>query len=327
MDNLAHSLAGWALGQTGLKKKSRKGLAALILGANAPDIDVFFWWVPWGPLCTHRGFTHSFLGGWLILPLGLAALLWLLDRWQVRRGATFKSGLDMHFGWLLALAYIGCFTHPLLDWQTSYAVQLLSPFSDLWFHNSTLFIIDVWFWIGMSFAIWLSRRRERNGGNWRRPAIVAVAVLIAYISVNGVISDFARKAPIVGAPHARPDTVVVSPPPVLFWRREVVWRQDHMIRHGEYDPFRSLTTLQSFTAPEPDGMEDPVVWEGLRSAPSLVRFGRWSILPVARVSRDRCKVTIHYHDARFGQRSGGPMSQTAILPTDATGCEAAKQES
>ena len=50
MDNLTHSLAGWALGQAGLKEKSRKGLAALILGANAPDIDVFFRWVPWEPL-------------------------------------------------------------------------------------------------------------------------------------------------------------------------------------------------------------------------------------------------------------------------------------
>ena len=33
MDNLTHSMAGWALGQAGLKTKTRKGLAALILGA------------------------------------------------------------------------------------------------------------------------------------------------------------------------------------------------------------------------------------------------------------------------------------------------------
>ena len=32
--------------------ESRKGLAALILGANAPDIDVFLQWVPWAPLAT-----------------------------------------------------------------------------------------------------------------------------------------------------------------------------------------------------------------------------------------------------------------------------------
>ena len=98
MDNFTHSLAGWALGQAGLKTKSRKGLAALILGANMPDIDVFFGWVGWAPLAMHRGFTHGVVGGVLILPPFLAGLLWLLDRWQVRRGTVFKSGLAMQIG-------------------------------------------------------------------------------------------------------------------------------------------------------------------------------------------------------------------------------------
>ncbi len=174
MDNFTHSLVGWALGQTGLKRKTRKGLAALVLGANAPDIDVFFGWVPWAPLAIHRGVTHSLVAGLWVLPPLLAALLWLYDRWQVRRGDSFGSGLEMHFGWLLALSFLGCLTHPLLDWQTSYAVQLLSPFSNLWFHNDSLFIIDVWIWTGLSLAIWLSRRRERAGeGNWRRPPMIA----------------------------------------------------------------------------------------------------------------------------------------------------------
>ena len=47
MDNVTHSLAGWVLGQAGLKAHTRKGLAGLILGANMPDIDVFFGAVPW----------------------------------------------------------------------------------------------------------------------------------------------------------------------------------------------------------------------------------------------------------------------------------------
>ena len=69
MDNLTHSLAGWALGQTGLKRRTRKGLAALILGANMPDIDVFFGNAPWDPLAIHRGFTHGFVGGVLLMTL------------------------------------------------------------------------------------------------------------------------------------------------------------------------------------------------------------------------------------------------------------------
>ena len=143
MDNITHSLAGWALGQAGLKTRSRKGLAALILGANMPDIDVFFGNVPWEPLAMHRGVTHGLVGGVLLLPPVLAGLLWLLDRWQSSRGAQFKSGLPMRFGWLVGLAYLGTLTHPFLDLLTTYSVQLFSPLSGSWYHADALFIIQV----------------------------------------------------------------------------------------------------------------------------------------------------------------------------------------
>ena len=153
MDNITHSLAGWALGQAGLKAQSRKGLAALILGANMPDVDVFFGWVPWDPLAIHRGFTHSLLGGVLLMPPLLAGLLWLLDRWQVSRGAAFRSGLPMRIGWLVALCYLGALSHPSLDVLTTYSVQLLSPFSSAWFHADGLFIIDLWLWLLLALSI------------------------------------------------------------------------------------------------------------------------------------------------------------------------------
>src|SRR5438128_1115247 len=140
-------MAGWVLGQAGLKQKTRKGLAALILAANMPDIDIFFGNAPWDPLAIHRGFTHGLLGGVLVLPPVLAGLLWLLDCWQVSRGTVFRSGLVMHFGWLLALCYLGAITHPLLDLQTTYSVQLFSPFSTAWYHSDSLFIIDLLLWL------------------------------------------------------------------------------------------------------------------------------------------------------------------------------------
>jgi len=132
LDNLTHSLVGWTLGQAGLKTKSRKGLAALILGANMPDIDVFLGHAPWDPLAIHRGFTHGLFGGVLVMPPILAGLLWLLDRWQVKRGAAFRSGLAMHFGWLVALSYIGTLSHPLLDMCTNggSGIPLFWPLDD-----------------------------------------------------------------------------------------------------------------------------------------------------------------------------------------------------
>jgi inner membrane protein len=300
MDNLTHSLVGWTLGQTGLKRRTRKGLAALILGANMPDIDVFLGWVPWAPLATHRGFTHGLVGGVLLMPPILAGLLWLLDRWQVRREAYFPSGLEMRFGWLVALSYLGALTHPLLDWQTAYAIQLFSPFDSRWYHTDGLFIIDVWILVGLGGAIALSRHREaRELATWRRPAIAALVVLAVYIALNAGISALARRAVSAGPPYARPEVIVAGPPPALFWRREVIWREQGRIARGTFDPARSPGRLLGFTAPEPDGMDDPLAGRALNASPEVVRFMRWSILPMARVRREGCRAIVSYNDARF----------------------------
>jgi inner membrane protein len=321
MDNLTHSLVGWTLGQAGLKKRSRKGLAALILGANAPDIDVFFGWVPWAPLAIHRGFTHGFFAGVLLLPPMLAGLLWLLDRWQVRRGAQFRSGLEMHFGWLLALSYLGCLTHPLLDWQTSYAIQLFSPFSNRWYHNDSLFILDPWIWLALGLGIWLSRRREKQAHpDWRKPAIAAAGAVFLYICANGAFSAVVRHAPIVPEPDARPDAMVLSPPPIAFWRRSVTWREDHLIHFNEYALDAGRIWNADREPPVVDGMTDPLAQRALRT-PEMASFARWSILPMAQVTREHCRVVVAFQDARFGRRPGaGRLGQSTTLPSSAPGC-------
>lgn len=324
MDNLTHSLAGWALGQTGLKTKTRKGLAALILGANMPDLDVFFGWVSWAPLSTHRGFTHSLVGGSVLMPPLLAGLLWLLDRWQLSRGRTFRSGLPMHAGWLLALAYLGAFTHPLLDLQTTYAVQLLSPFETLWFHTETLFIIDIWIWMGLGFAIWLSRKREKTGGQWRRPAIAGLIGLCAYVSANGAISLFSRSALIATPPYPQPDILFAGEQPALFWKRTLIWRQDGMIGRASYDPLRSLTAVFNPQPPVPDNMSDPLVRRAMSANRDIVRFMRWSTMPMAHIERGRCTATVLFSDARFGEpRPGDRFLRQVTLPVAGEGCGAA----
>jgi len=316
MDNLTHSLTGWALGQAGLKRKTRKGLAVLILGANMPDIDVFFGWVPWEPLATHRGFTHGLVGGVLLMPPLLAGLLWLLDRWQVRRGAYLSSGLSMHFGWLVALSYLGALSHPLLDWQTAYAIQLFSPFDSRWYHTDGLFIIDIWILFGLGAAIALSMRREgREDPRWRRPALAALAALAVYIPANAALSALAKRAVIAAPPHAQPEVIVAGPPPAFFWRRELVWQDEGRIARGTFDPFRSLHRLQSHTAPVADGMDDPIARAAMNATPEVASFLRWSILPMAQVRREGCRATVSYNDARFADGFGpGGFLVSASVP-------------
>ena len=317
MDNLTHSLTGWALGQAGLKSKSRKGLAALILGANMPDIDVFFGWVSWAPLAMHRGFTHGLIGGVLLMPPLLAGLLWLLDRWQLGRGLVHPSGLPMRFGWLVALSYVGAASHPLLDLQNTYAIQLLSPFSHRWFHNDALFIIDVWIWVALAVGIEWSRQRERKGGRWRRPAQVALAAMAIYVTLGTAISLIAKHALVRSGAARSPDVLIASLEPMLFWKRELVWREGGRIGRARFDPVRGLHDLQR---PIPDGMGDPLAWRASRANLQVIRFLQWSILPVATVERSRCRAVVTFGDARFGrQRVSTRFTQSVSLPLP---CEA-----
>ena len=212
-------MAGWVLGQAGLKTTTRKGLAALILGANMPDIDVFFGNAPWDPLAIHRGFTHGLLGGVVVMPPILAGLLWLLDRWQLSHDKQFESGLPMRFGWLVLLCYLGAATHPLLDMLTTYSVQLLSPFSNLWFHADGLFIIDIWLWLLLAIGIGVSKRREQHGKEWRRLPQAVIGIVLAYIAINLVITEQANAAVRDWAGDRQARSIFASPPPVTFWRR------------------------------------------------------------------------------------------------------------
>jgi inner membrane protein len=321
MDNFTHSLTGWALGQAGLKTTTRKGLAALILAANMPDIDVFFGGFPWEPLETHRGVTHSVVGV-IAMPPILFALLLLLDRWQVACGQVFKSGLAMHKGWLLALCYLGAITHPLLDLQTTYAVQLFSPVSGLWYHADSLFIIDVWIWSALSLAIAWSRKAQAEGRNWRTVPQGAIAAVLVYIFFNLGLSDTAKARVAVRSPGA--DAVFASPQPVLSWRRQMAWREDGNYFYAYFTPLGGLGPTRGPIVPN---MDHPLVQEARRGDRAMRRFLHWSVLPFAWARRESCAIRLSIGDARYldpehGSRLkrdtllGRPCGDTLAKPRD-----------
>jgi inner membrane protein len=218
----------------------------------------------------------------------------------------------MHFGWLVALSYIGTLTHPLLDWQTAYAVQLASPFSDKWFHNDSLFIIDLWIWIALGLGIGLSQWRERREGNWQRPARVALVFVVAYIGMNAVLTNDVN-----GLRKDGPDVVYASPPPVLFWQRELAMRHGGLLSWASYDLIRGIG---DYAGPVSDNMADPLVRQAL-SAPELVSFARWSTMPMASIERERCRARISFGDARFGRSvEDNRFREVVDLPVHLPGC-------
>jgi inner membrane protein len=237
MDNLTHSLVGAVLGQMGLKRKTSLAMPTLIIAANIPDIDAVA--VLLGGhqhLAIRRGITHG-PPAMVVLPLLLWAAMLAYAKWRPN-----EARLPIHKGWLLALAYIGCLSHPLFDWFNVYGIRLLEPFSSQWFYGDTLFIIDVWIWAALAIGVWLSLWWERRGhGNWRRPAWISFTAVCGYIFLNGVITAkaeadglnmlLARHNPTATMPDPM---VVASPVPVAFWRREMLWRDDRDFGSGSY---------------------------------------------------------------------------------------------
>lgn len=217
MDNLTHSLVGALLGQAGLKKKTGLAMPALIIGANLPDVDAacLFWLEGVEHVGFRRGITHG-PPAMVVLPLILAGILYGFDRWQAKRGKRPEGRLPVNFKWLFLLSFIGCLTHPALDWLNVYGVRLLEPFSSQWFYGDTLFIIDVWLWALFGFATWFSLRRERHGGNWMRPARIAIAIGLAYIGCNNIVSM--NKPPAFEGSTA----VISNPLPILSFARELI---------------------------------------------------------------------------------------------------------
>lgn len=275
MDNLTHSLAGAVLGQMGLKRRTGLAMPALIIGANIPDIDGLCMVFGMNSLTARRGLTHGPVA-MVLLPLILTGLLLLWARWRPN-----AERLPIHSGWLLALAYIGTFTHPAMDWLNSYGIRLLSPFSNQWFAGDTLFIIDLWIWIALGAGWWLSRRREKAGRpDWQKPAIVSFTAVCAYIFANGLITGHAEASTASEVRRAGlyPELVVANPVPLAFWQRDVLWRGG-----GEYGAATySLGRDPAFVGlPMPTGMDDPAVALATARNPAANAFLFWSRMPVA----------------------------------------------
>ena len=292
MDNLTHSLVGALIGQCGLKRKTGLAMPALIIGANLPDVDAacFFWLDGLEHLAFRRGITHG-PPAWVLLPLVLAGALYGWDKWQERRGTRPEGRLPVTFRWLYLLALIGCLTHPALDWMNVYGIRLLAPFSQQWFYGDVLFIIDLWLWALLIFGVWFSRRREKAAGEWRKPARVALAVMLGYIGLNAGMTAYAEEMAANDAPYHRIN--IASPVAVAFWRREIIT--------GNGDG-RWLVDGQAVGDFDLTDADKPHIAAAVPHAAPLLF---WSRTPLVQVTDDgRYMLT----DARYLGRAGGSFS-------------------
>ncbi len=333
MDNIAHTLAGLALAEAGLKRRTALGTATLMIAANLPDIDALIYVVGDGPdaLAFRRGWTHGPIA-MLVLP---ALLMTVMIGWD--RAFGDKPGrrhTPVNTGWLLALAMIGVLSHPLLDLMNTYGVRLLMPFSDRWFYGDALFIVDPWMWAALAIGVLLSRWRARRlrdasagvpqnrkrssrevpteTGWVTRPARFAIALFLAYATAMLVSGRTARAAVERAVAGERAARTMVGPVPINPFRRDVLREVGERYESGtlSFGPAATYTARATIDR----GRDAPGVAAASLS-PDGAKFLRWARFPFFRVDQVGDSVRVRMSDARYADERGrGWASVVVVVP-------------
>jgi inner membrane protein len=294
MDPICHSLFGIALGEAGLKERSRLAGPTLLVGANLPDIDVAaYFWGPVDALAFRRGWTHGPVA-LLVLPLLLAGVMVLVDALASRRSPARPRTPP---GVLWALATIGVLSHPVLDFLNTYGVRWLMPLSPEWFYGDTLFIVDPWVWLTLATGVLLSRKS--TAGRSARVALTAVVVYVTLMGAAGLVTRqlLGRRLAADGISWR---TVMVAPVPVNPFQREVVVDVGDGYRTG------ALRLLPYGFVPSPRSLDKNDRHPAAQVAagtPEGRQFLRWSRFPYYTV--DSIGVgggyLVHIMDARYNR--------------------------
>jgi inner membrane protein len=300
MDNLCHSLVGAALAECGLRRRTRLATAALVLGANLPDIDVAAVFTQYG-LGFRRGITHG-MPALIVLPFLLTAVLVAWNRIFPRESRPgYASPLETRPAELLKLAGIAILTHPVLDWMNVYGMRWLMPFNGTWFYGDSLFIVDPWLLL-MLGAAWLVGRRTRltEGGRLRaageRFGRRMVAASAGYVALMMTVSAAARAVAgrDLGLEHPTRRQLMVAPPFLESWRRDVTADMGEGYRFGRIDwlPRPRLVLQEEFL---PKHLE---LINQLPRTPPLMHLLDWARFPYA----ERMGNQVHVDDARYARR-------------------------
>jgi inner membrane protein len=309
MDNLCHSLVGWAMGEADLKRKTRYGNAALIISANLPDIDVLVFMTNTPSVEFRRGWTHGIVAQ-LVLPIALTAMIVGFDR--LRRRNARASDVALNVPWLLGLCYAGVFSHVGLDFLNNYGVRLLAPFDWRWFYGDAVFIADLWLWLALAAGIWLSRRRGSP-----RPARGALVVATCYI-VAMLVSAQAARGVVANiwqtTRGTKPRALMVGPLPITPFTRAVVVDAGDHYETGTFSWWSASVSLDPERIPKND--RDPAVAVA-RESRLISAYLVWSRFPYWTIAAANGGVEVGVRDMRFGGALGGRLATRIVIHPEA----------
>jgi inner membrane protein len=306
MDNLCHTLVGAAMAETGLKHRTRWGSVALMVAANLPDLDVLVFATDTPPVSFRRGWTHGVLAQ-VLLPWALAGVFTLLARRQTGF-ARNASSPPLRPLWLVALGYLGIYSHVFLDYLNNYGVRLLAPVDWRWFYGDAVFIVDPWLWLVLGLGVWLARRRGRT-----TPATTSLGIATAYIAVMLALASDARTfvaAQWTSSAGHPPRALMVGPVPVVPWTRDVIIDAGDEYRTGRFAVWPRRLELSAERIPKNDRL--PGV-DAARREPPVAGFLVWTRFPFWEADSQSDRVRLTVRDMRFRGRGPG-FAATAVVP-------------
>ena len=269
MDNLCHTLVGAALGEAGLKRRTRFGNATLMIASNLPDIDVLVFATGTPAVAFRRGWTHGILADALLPPLLAGVMLFVASRRRATSRAPSIRPMQV-----LLLSYIGVILHVSMDLLNTYGVRLLMPFSQRWFYGDVLFIIDPWLWLALGTGVGLSIRRRAP--NWSRAslAVGAAYVLAMLVGARAARAEMIERwQQVEGRP---PQALMVGPIPVTPWQRQIIIDAGDRYETGTFTWRPRDIRFDIDDVPKNDS--DPLV-AAARKAPNIRAFLIWSRFP------------------------------------------------
>jgi len=294
LDNLCHTLVGAALGEAGLKRRTRWASATLMIAANLPDIDVMVFASSTPAISFRRGWTHGIVAQ-IVLPIALTAVVFAAERISRRFGPGRRDARPpLSIAWLLALSYIGLYSHVFLDYLNNYGVRLLAPLEWRWFYGDAVFIIDPWLWLSLAAGVWLSLRRRAAG-----PARGALVFTVCYTVAMLLSARAARDVVIRTWTDTRgqaPLALMVGPRPITPLTRDVIVDAGDRYETATFSWLGPTVTFDRGSIPKNDTL--PAV-RLARGTDPMRHFLTWSRFPfwIVTHTADGDEVTVG--DMRF----------------------------
>jgi len=259
-----------------------------ILAQSIPDIDFMasFWLNTSENLLAHRGFTHSILFAFIIVPaFALAA-----DHWHRPHNIRF-SKLILFFALQVGI-------HITLDAFNSYGVGWFEPFSHQRISFNLLFVADPFFSICLgigAMALILLKPLDKRRKFWLRFGLFFPALYISYTFFNkAIIEKDVQHA--FQQQHIEYKNYFTTPTPLNNWLWYVVAANDSGYHIGFRSVFDKKPGINFTWFPRNDSLLKPV--KDHQDVHYLLRFARGFY------TVEKWNDTLVFNDLRFGQITG-----------------------